>query len=354
MSSTARWAMSDKKVVTDLLNSIDDNNKLLLELVQPSLQTQIGRRTDMTILDNVDQSAPRSIMYSFPEDNDIRALAGIRKWQIREEKENQDEGQSLCSSLASTRDKYPVRQVQPFQIQDFPRGTLRLGEYKSLSELEGKRVMVEWKYYDSGHPVRIEQTLRLGALVGLLNRNDLFRRFATLLCRGLVNDVGNSRIVIVFACGESANGRMKTLFNTIHDEAVPPPIGWCFDLARRLVTALHHLHSVHWFRKSIRSDNVVSFPEKSNARDELSGLTSGKRLSVNKPPEVREDATEDPSGSPSGGGSIVPTLSTPPPTPPPFYLVGWDLSRPNHPSELSETLSVSTSGYQSRRDAIEM
>lgn len=36
---------------------------------------------------------------------------------------------------------------------------------------------------------------------------------------------------------------------------------------------------------------------------------------------------------------------------PKFFLVGWDLSRPDHPSELSETLSISTVGYQNSLEA---
>lgn len=210
--------------------------------------------------------------------------------------------------------------------------------------------MIEWKYYNNDHPGRMEQTIRLGALVGLLNRHGLFRRFDTLPCRGLVNDVGNSRMGIVFSTAESASGTMKTLLDTIRDASTPPPLGWRFALACQLATALHHLHSVQWLHKSIRPDNIVSFPPMTSPRDGLSRLTSEKRLSINKPPESLSDVTE----KLGVGDGVIPELTEAPPTLPPFYLVGWDLSRPNHPSELSETLSVSTSGYQSKRDTIKM
>ena len=52
--------------------------------------------------------------------------------------------------------------------------------------------------------------------------------------------------------------------------------------------------------------------------------------------------------------AALPPLTKRPNPLPQFYLVGWDLSRPEHASELSETLSISTAGYRSRRDAIRM
>lgn len=39
---------------------------------------------------------------------------------------------------------------------------------------------------------------------------------------------------------------------------------------------------------------------------------------------------------------------------PSLYLLGWDLSRPDHPSELSESISISTLGFLNRKEMIQM
>ncbi|KAI0437085.1 hypothetical protein F4803DRAFT_540103, partial [Xylaria telfairii] len=37
-----------------------------------------------------------------------------------------------------------------------------------------------------------------------------------------------------------------------------------------------------------------------------------------------------------------------------FYLLGWDLSRSGHPEELSESISISTLGFQTKLETIRM
>ncbi len=49
-----------------------------------------------------------------------------------------------------------------------------------------------------------------------------------------------------------------------------------------------------------------------------------------------------------------PPLTKPPSPFPSFYLLGWDLSRPDHPEELSESISISTLGLQTKRETIRM
>ncbi len=88
----------------------------------------------------------------------------------------------------------------------------------------------------------MEQALRFGGLVSLLTSKNLFRRFSTLPCKGLVDDSNNSRIGIVFAADDSTASVMETLQDVIRNTETAPPLGQRFFLARDLATTLHHLH----------------------------------------------------------------------------------------------------------------
>jgi serine/threonine protein kinase len=356
-----KWVTSDK-------SKIEKTNELLVSLLDPAAQAQVGRQTDMTILDRVDHEtiAESGTASSRP---DLGAMARIKLWQMQEQKRDHaaitdsDDGLSIRTAVSGSGMEKPqppgAGRVHPYQIRDFGRGTLPHGEYRTLTMLEDKQVLVEWKHYSENQPIRLGQTLRLGGLVGLLNRSQLYERFMTLPCQGLVDDSDNSRIGIVFSTNESNNNtklttRLRSLQKLINDEETPLPVGQRFELAKSLVAAVHHLHSVDWLHKSIRSDNVVSFwtPD---MRSRPAAQTSISTTGVSVPSTVREHSQEDIDVQTHNVHQApLPTVSTAPPPMPPFYLVGWDLSRPDHPMELSETVSISTAGYQNRRDTIQM
>ncbi|KAM7216899.1 hypothetical protein V8F06_007662 [Rhypophila decipiens] len=317
-SSAFRWLTVDKKKLFVILDGVEKNNNRLMQLLEPVLQTQVKRRTDMVILDNVDQGTANVL----PEDSDLRVLANIKQWHI-----------------------------------SFKKGTLPLGAARSLSTLNGQRVMVEWRYCSSETTTRRDPVRRLGGLVSLLNRKRLYERFLTLPClRGLVIDSSNSRIGIVFSLDDVTDGTsIKSLQDVVRRVATPLPVGQRFKLARDIATALHHLHSVRWLHKSIRSDNILCFsPMIKNLLDSEAASTvawSKAKLLAPKRPGSPSTANV---GAPVDNAETLPLLTKGPNPLPHFYLVGWDLSRPEHASELSETLSISTAGYRSRRDAIRM
>ncbi|KAK6215164.1 hypothetical protein QIS74_08183 [Colletotrichum tabaci] len=341
MALRTKWVTSDKGRVEVLLKRIGHTNELLVVLLDTAHQAQVDRQTDMTILDLMDHDTLEGTT-SRPE---LKTMARIKQWQMQERRDSQtDDAVSAYSFSTISGANQASRRIHSYQIRDFKRGSLPHGEYRTLTVLEDKPVMVEWKYYNRDQPFRLEQTLRLGGLVGLLNRDELFKKFMTLPCKGLVDDADNSRIGVVFAVEGSAGNRLKSLQALIRETQVPVPIGQRFQLAKGLVTAVHHLHSVDWLHKSIRSDNIICSwaPE-----SEIQVSPSSPR---GKPAVVQENGGD---GAGSGFGSAKTSAARPRLRPlPPQYLVGWDLSRPDHPLELSETLSISTAGFQSRRDEI--
>ncbi|KAK0644255.1 hypothetical protein B0T16DRAFT_417396 [Cercophora newfieldiana] len=358
-SSTFRWFAVDKSKLDSTLESVEKNNNRLLQLMEPVLRTQIERRADMVILDNIDQSTASAL----PEDSDLHVLAKIKQWHVVDEKiasrgtltPDNSSAPSLISPAPSEEAAYQA--IQTYQPETFARGTLPLGAARSMSMLNGQKVMVEWRYCSSETTTRRDPTRRLGGLVSLLNRNKLYERFLTLPClRGLAVDSPNSRIGIVFSLdGVAGVQSIESLQDVIQRVALPVSVGQRFKLARDIATGLHHLHSVRWLHKSIRSDNILCFsPVIKNLLDAEAASTaawSKAKLAALKQPGMPTTAS---SGAATDYIPALPPLTNRPDPLPQFYLVGWDLSRPEHASELSETLSVSTAGYRSRRDAIRM
>jgi serine/threonine protein kinase len=312
----------------------------------------------MVILDNIDQSTASVL----PKDSGLQVLAQIKQWHVvggtNELIGASTPENSSAQRLSSRPSEEAVdRAIQTYRPETFTKGTLPLDAARSLSMLNGQRVMVEWRYFSSETTTRRDPARRLGGLVSLLNRNRLYERFLTLPClRGLAVDSSNCRIGIVFSLDGVTGGQsIESLQDVIRRVAQPVSVGQRFKLARDIATAVHHLHSVRWLHKSIRSDNILCFSSV------IKGLLDAETASTAAWSKVRLTALKQP-GAPtvvngstsSDNTAILPSMTKCPDPLPQFYLVGWDLSRPDHASELSESLSVSTAGYRSRRDAIRM
>lgn len=345
--SRSMWVVSERASVDKDLAQIEKTNKLLLHLLDPILQAHVERQTDLAILSRTG----REVLAGKETRRDLQSMARIKQWQkqaANETASNEDDGansiRSSVSGVSAYQDQYTGR-VQTFQIADFERGSLPQSEYRTVTMLNGRRVVVEWKYYSSERTIRVDQILRLGRLGDLLNKNRLHAQFMTMRCHGLVDDAENSRIGIAFSEEESeqvaqvSTQRLRTLQEVVEKETMPLPLGQRFELARKLAAAVHHLHSVDWLHKSIRSDNVVCFWES----------VPPTRVPKPNPASIPEEDGANAATAPSAEVTEVRPRRVVP-----FYLVGWDLSRPDHPSELTETLSISTSDFKKKERNIEM
>lgn len=90
-----------------------------------------------------------------------------------------------------------------------------------------------------------------------------------------------------------------------------------------------NLLSVNWLHKSIRSDNIVSFKESAQ---------------VNKVEENNQQSEPVNLELPAAMTILLPEL----------YLLGWNLSRPDHDSEISETMSISMQGYKLAKELVRL
>ncbi|GAW20368.1 hypothetical protein ANO14919_098730 [Xylariales sp. No.14919] len=343
ISSNVQWLATDKRTAQELLRSIEKVNESLVELVQSVLQAQIKRQTDLAVLDGVGHHA-HTITQSLPEGSDLRALASMKLWQVREQRESEDH---TSSTYSETSLRFEVNSTRPttYSMQDFKKNTLLVGDSRSFSFLGGESVVVEWRYFNKERSFNVEHAFRLADLVRLLNQNDLYKKFQALPCKGYVTDNENSRVGMVFSVGLSSTMAIQSLQAVINSTVqVAPPVGERFAMASRLVLAIHNLHAARWLHKGIRSDNILCFRD---TKDENANLPG------------KENTDGLPNKTESGDNIAIPLadnlpLSKPPNPLPPFHLLGWDLSRPDHPSELSESISISTLGFQTKREIIRM
>ncbi len=200
--SNVQWVTADKRTAQELLESIVVVNESLVELVQSVLQAQINRQTDLAILDNVDQHA-HNITQNLPEGSDVRALASMKLWQVREQRESEDHA-SLSYSGTSLRVDARLTRPVTYSMQDFKKNTICVGDSRSFSILGGESVVVEWKYFSKERLFHVEQSFRFADLVRLLNNNDLYKKFQAFFCNGYVTDNENSRVGMVFSTGLSS------------------------------------------------------------------------------------------------------------------------------------------------------
>lgn len=252
--SSVQWLTHGKSMAQELLESIGRINDSLVELLGPSLQAQVSRRSNMAILEHLHFDSQN--IRNLPEGSDLRALANMKEWQAQDTKEGCNEANSLKSNITSG-DDLKLQKPPTFSVQDFEQNSLRTGDSRSFSTLSGTPVVIEWRYYSNKRPLKLEYSFRLMHLVGLLNQSNLYKKFTALPCKGLVDDRDNYRIGIVFAMETSSTTTAKSLQDVIHRSSrTPPPIGERFLIAKRFAIGIHNLHAAQWLHKGIRSDNV--------------------------------------------------------------------------------------------------
>ncbi|KAF5582073.1 serine threonine kinase [Fusarium pseudoanthophilum] len=316
-----KWVSVDRKVFSSLMVDITRLNTSLLTLLEVSRQQRVERQTELALLD----SSEGMHVSHLPENSDFKALVKLKSFQDEEQPE---------TMVASEYPK-PI-----FHVDDIKGEPTKVGETRSICQLHGESVLVEWRFYRKENPIRIQRTSQLLRLVNLLNQSGVSGKFLAPKCKGLITDDANSRIGIIFSTVSSIDTAMQTGFHYqdlqsfIRRSSNVPPLEERFKIARRLALAVHHLHSVQWLHKSFRSDNVVFFdsiPEQSTKSSpvEAHGVEANSKEDV-------IDERELPS-------------SAPPPLPD-LYLVGWDFSRPDDVLEFSESISLSSADFQSKRE----
>lgn len=179
-----------------------------------------------------------------------------------------------------------------------------------------KQIFVEWKHYEGYWDTEIGNQL--------FNRTELLTFFlrkasqgSTVLdlrildCLGYCHDEKQKRLGFVFTIPASAGDSRS--YMTLHSRITqnvkrPALLGDRFRLAQTLCKAMFGFHRARWFHKSFSSHNVLFFPDTDAAIAE-------------------DDSKPSPPASPPSASDY--SLIAP-------YIVGFNNSRPDRPTEFSE------------------
>ncbi|KAK0701423.1 prion-inhibition and propagation-domain-containing protein [Apiosordaria backusii] len=129
-------------------------------------------------------------------------------------------------------------------------------------------ILIEWKSISSTltSNQRKDAIARVKRLCGLLSGQKP-TPFSLLSCVGLIDDLpapangDDEKLGIVFAFPTQDAKLPLTLSQVIKESTRTAPLGDRFALARALASAVLLIHSARWLHKSLRSDNILFFPE---------------------------------------------------------------------------------------------
>ncbi|KAF9893340.1 hypothetical protein FE257_011772 [Aspergillus nanangensis] len=126
-------------------------------------------------------------------------------------------------------------------------------------------IWIEWKPYTPHLHPPPSLPPRIAKLASLLNSPDKPSQLHTAHCLGYFNDCSDNRIGLVFQRPrDPSSAHALTSLHTLLSEESPPSLTRRIRLASLLATALHHLHSLSWLHKALRSHNIVFFSEVGN------------------------------------------------------------------------------------------
>ncbi|KAK0662036.1 hypothetical protein QBC41DRAFT_32809 [Cercophora samala] len=313
--TSVKWELIDKKTFENLSKQITEFNNVLYKFLSPRDQSHLDRRT----MDSELQNDQKGLTLG----SEIHALATIKEQLKREELSNTSDSEHMFGN-ASTQITQETGFMTPTPVLDPEEFTpsLELECSRSFSTLGGQPVMVEWTYYSSKSLITVDQFSRKEKLVRLLNQaNTSHTRLRTLRPTGIVSDRKNLRIglVLLILAAPKLPLEERSLLDLLGSKHIP--IGQRFSMAREFTTTVYRLQSVGWLHKSLRTDNLLCFG-------------SG---SCNISTDMEEDHPE--------------RLSS---TAPQLYLAGWYLSRPDHQSEVSHSISISRQGYTLTKDLVRL
>jgi len=337
--SSTKWVLLDRKEFKSLLEDIITINECLSTFLADDAKAKLRRRVqvDMIRTPGLDVGDAADLL---PGDREVHTMAVLAKKlqtiteeedQLDNPQENLGEIQKLSGNHASGVHKTPSSCI--LDVDDFDSGSLEFGPSRAVSSLAKRPVLVEWTHYAKS--INLDHFSRRGNLVRLLNNDGIYRKFQTLPSKGIVMDSKNSRIGLVFEIPGKAGTTVqeKSLLDLVERQS-PLPLGHRFAMAKALSMAIYSLQSVNWLHKSIRSDNLVYF--KDTLRQPEPGA---QNKDIARPKDKDHPQT---------------AFNNRPPNPPDLFLMGWHLSRSSHPSELSQSLSISTRGYTLTQELIRL
>jgi hypothetical protein len=144
--------------------------------------------------------------------------------------------------------------VVKYQDQAQPEQRFRDGKQ------DNTEVLVEYWYYDSTEKEQHDRIERQVARVSALLAEPKPIAFRVLLGRGYVDEtLYGQKFGFIYDIPEERRGHRHSLISILIQEKKIVPLEVRIGMASVLCEAMLHLHSVGWFHKAIKSENVLVF-----------------------------------------------------------------------------------------------
>jgi hypothetical protein len=140
----------------------------------------------------------------------------------------------------------------------------RLGERLRIGKLEGKPVLVEYWYYDSGdsHINRVaDDTLHRVERMATLHLKIKPAEFRTLSGKGYVREMlPSGRFGMVYEIPLPLHGQLYFVLADIYNKRIEyVPVEIRQQLAFKMSAAILNFHVIGWLHKGLRSENILLF-----------------------------------------------------------------------------------------------
>ncbi len=181
---------------------------------------------------------------------------------------NQDLRNHINMRLTLIAEDMPDKETEiAFDATDPPRASQR---FRTGSK-DGKRVLVEYFYYDETSSNSESSILRQVRRISALHAEAKSRAFHLMQGVGFLREsLRGIRYGIIYQTPEETGGHLFSSLSDLISKVNTVPLEIRMRTAYALCEALLNLHSIGWYHKAIKSENVLCFGQNSEIGSERS------------------------------------------------------------------------------------
>ncbi|KAK4031948.1 hypothetical protein C8A01DRAFT_51135 [Parachaetomium inaequale] len=290
-----RWVSGDVKELKHLLDTLQEYNTQLADMLPPSqscsfrrrvereLTTSPGMATQLATLDT-GSNGPIEDLEELRQARHYRALISLLERHDDSRVEIPDARNGMERGIV-LRTSSPLRLSSPLPLHlrladmtfaNFPTSACTDREFVSYNHIPA---IVEWRYYAKSISAQDRSYLdaRVHGLSMQLCQLSAVSDVGFLSCLGYVHDEKNSRYGSLFAYPRDCDASFRPMslqerLRRDHEKHVRCELKKRFDLAHSLILAVYRLLSVNWLHRNLSSESLLLFNDgRSRAADGGSG-----------------------------------------------------------------------------------
>lgn len=298
LSQTMKFVLRDKKKIEQLVKKLGFWNNSL-DRMTSRLEQQSSRRRlrtrlftdDITQLQRLERAAQ---MFNHP---DLQQMAGVRN--AIEEGTQQSVHQMPSSASLNAAPDFRL-EIGQLKFKGTPHPT---DQTRAMATYGREDVIIDWRCCEDDtwrkrNPAAFQ--LRIANLTKILNRDLSLLNLSVLQCVGYLDHNTNITGYAFRLPSDSLPGQqpltLHQLLTNVKSSGDIPSLGERFELAKALASTVFEIHNIGWVHKNIQPKNILFWP----------------RHGTNDEPNIMKP-----------------------------YVLGFDISRPDLPGEMSEKPPVS-------------